>query len=85
MTSLCTFDHGHVTATQHNDIESSSTSGTFTVSGDTVILVLSEGDNAGESFGFRWSIYKNTLTFKRDETLGPGPTPTILKPWTRVP
>lgn len=80
-----TFDDGRVSYTQSNDLEHDTSSGTFTVSGDSVLLDFTQGGNAGETFAFRWSIYKNTLTFKRDETLGVGPTPMLVKSWTRVP
>jgi len=76
-----TFANGAFTATQTNPIESSSGSGTFTVDGDTVTMA---GDN-GETFEYRWSIYKDTLTFKRDRTLPfAAPTPMLVKPWTLV-
>jgi TRAP-type transport system periplasmic protein len=75
-----TFAHGRFSATQTNPIESSTGSGTFTVDGDVIHLA----DPSGETFVYRWSIYKNTLTFMRDNTLGPGPTPMLVKPWTRV-
>jgi hypothetical protein len=77
-----TFANGRFTATQTNPIESSSGSGTFTVSGD-VIHLADEG--SGETFIYRWSIFKNTLTFKRDLSLQDAPTPILVKPWTRVP
>jgi TRAP-type transport system periplasmic protein len=77
-----TFGHGKFTSTQSNSVEHGTGSGTFTVTGDAVTLHL---DQTGETFAFRWSIFKNTLTFKRDETIGGGPTPTLVKPWTRVP
>jgi hypothetical protein len=31
---------------------------------------------------FRWNLYRDTLTFKRDEKSGVGPTPFL--PWRRV-
>jgi hypothetical protein len=77
-----TFDHGKFTSTGSNSIEHGTGSGTFTVTGDAVTLHL---DQTGETFALRWSIFKNTLLFKRDETLGGGPTPFLVKPWTRVP
>ena len=76
-----TFDHGKFTSTQSNGVGHGTGSGTFTVTGDAVTLHL---DQTGETFAFRWSIFKNTLSFKRDETLGVGPTPFLVKPWTRV-
>jgi hypothetical protein len=77
-----TFSHGRFTGTGSNAIEQGTSSGTFTVAGDALYLSI---DQTGEKFAYRWSIYKNTLTFKRDETLGGGPTPALVKPWTRVP
>jgi hypothetical protein len=77
-----TFAHGTFTGTQKNPIASSHGSGTFRVVGDALYLAI---DQTGERFAYRWSIYKNTLTFKRDETIGGGPTPNLVKPWTRVP
>jgi TRAP-type C4-dicarboxylate transport system substrate-binding protein len=77
-----TFDHGRFISTQTNAFEHGSGSGTFMVAGDALYLSI---DQTGEKFAYRWSIYKNTLTFKRDETIGGGPTPSLVKPWTRVP
>ncbi len=77
-----TFSHGRFTATQSNTLEHGTSSGTFTVTGDALYLSI---DQTGENFAYRWSIFKNTLTFKRDETIGGGPTPYLVKPWTRVP
>jgi hypothetical protein len=76
-----TFANGRFSATQTNPIESSSGGGTFTVNGDVVTLALDDG----ETFIYRWSIFKNTLTFKRDLSLQDAPTPNLVKPWTRVP
>jgi hypothetical protein len=77
-----TFDHGRFTSTQRNTIEHGTGSGTFTVTGDAIYMHI---DQTGENFAYRWSIFRNTLTFKRDETIGGGPTPSLVKPWTRVP
>jgi TRAP-type C4-dicarboxylate transport system substrate-binding protein len=75
------FGNGTFSGTQTNPIESSSGSGTFRVDADTVTMVQ---DN-GETFEYRWSIYKDTLTFKRDPTLPyAAPTPMLVKPWTLV-
>lgn len=79
-----TFQSGRVAYTQRNDISSSESSGTFTVDGDTVKLAFDEGANADETFAFRWTLDGDTLTFTRDDSLGVGPTPYLVKPWTRV-
>lgn len=79
-----TFSEGRVTFTQKNDLTSSSTSGVFTVEGDAVTFAFATGVNAGETFGFRWSLSGGTLTFTRDDSVGIGPTPYLVKPWTRA-
>ena len=79
-----TFDQGRVAFEQANDAESSSTAGTYTVDGDVVVLDFTEGVNAGERFSFRWSLYRDTLTFERDQALGIVPTPYVMEPWERV-
>jgi hypothetical protein len=75
-----TFDRGRVTFTQRNDVENSSTSGTYTLDGKAITLKFTEGVNAGETFSGVWSLYRDVLTFER----GALPTPYVLKPWRRV-
>ena len=79
-----TLDEGRVTFEQENDVTSSSTSGTYDVDGDTVVLEFTEGVNAGETFAVRWSLFRDKLTFGRDESLGAIPTPYLIEPWNRV-
>jgi TRAP-type C4-dicarboxylate transport system substrate-binding protein len=78
-----TFAGGKVTFTQRNPIGDSATSGTFTVKNDVLTMTFDQGGNAGETFGLRWSVYKNTLSFRRDDTVGIGPTPFLVKAWTK--
>ena len=78
------FDRGRVTYTQRNNLESYSTSGTYTVNGTAITLSFTEGGNAGETFAGRWSLYRGVLTFERDQALGVLPTPYLVKPWRRV-
>ncbi|MDP9270974.1 MAG: hypothetical protein M3P14_08410, partial [Chloroflexota bacterium] len=76
-----TFEKGRFSNTQSNPVESSSGSGTFKVNGDAVTVAQ---DN-GETFAYRWSIFKDSLTFKRDPSLPfGGLTPGLVNPWTRV-
>ena len=82
---VLTFSGGKVAYTQRNDLASSSASGVFTVQGDAVTLVFDTGANKGETFGLRWSLSGGTLTLVRDESVGIGPTPFLVKPWTTVP
>jgi TRAP-type C4-dicarboxylate transport system substrate-binding protein len=79
-----TFDHGRVTFTQRNDVDSYSTSGTYTLNGKAITLHFTEGGNAGETFAARWSLYRDVLTFQRDPSLGHLPTPYLVKPWRRA-
>jgi TRAP-type C4-dicarboxylate transport system substrate-binding protein len=75
-----TFDRGRVTFTQRNDVENSSTSGTYALDGKAITLKFTGGVNAGETFSGVWSLYRDVLTFER----GALPTPYVLKPWRRV-
>lgn len=73
---------GRVSFAQKNQFDSHASSGTYTVSDDHIELAFSAGGNAGETFGARWSIFRDTLTFERAGEL---PTPYLVKAWTRVP
>jgi len=79
-----TLQHGRVTLDQRTDVATFRTSGTYTVNGDAIVLSFTSGENAGETFAFRWSLYRDVLTFKRDASLGVAPTPWLVKPWRRV-
>jgi hypothetical protein len=54
------------------------------VNRDAIVLSFTSGENAGETFAFRWSLYRDVLTFKRDASLGVAPTPWLVKPWRRA-
>ncbi len=62
----------------HNSVGKGSQSGTYRTNGDKLVLDVAE---TGETFAFRWSLYRGTLKLRRDETLGVGPTPLIMKSW----
>jgi TRAP-type C4-dicarboxylate transport system substrate-binding protein len=80
-----TLQHGRVTFTaQQTDVANFHTSGTYTLNGDAIVLRFTAGGSAGETFAFRWSLYRDVLTFKRDASLGVAPTPWLVKPWRRV-
>jgi len=79
-----TLNDGRVTFEQENDVTSTSTSGTYEVDGDTLVLDFTEGVNAGETFTVRWSRFRDKLKFTRDEALGTIPTPYVIEPWDRV-
>jgi hypothetical protein len=75
-----TFDHGRFTLRQRNTLANSSNSGTYSIQGDAITF-----KEPGWTFAFRWSLYRDVLTFKRDPALGGEvPTPYLVKPWRRV-
>lgn len=80
-----TFLNGRVSYVQSNSVTGSLGSGTFTTDGDGVVMVFDTGDAVGETYGFRWSTSNDVLTFRRDETLGVGPTPFLVTSWERRP
>lgn len=78
---------GRVRYTIENNRAGWEASGTYTTDGDVIKLQF---DEIGETWGFRWSLYRGTLKLERDETLGVppelhAPTPLLVKPWRRVP
>jgi TRAP-type transport system periplasmic protein len=79
-----TFGNGRVTSTQQNNVTHGTASGTFTVNGDVLAMSFDQGGNQGEVFTMHWSIFKNTLTFRRDDAIGIGPTPFLVKSWTKA-
>ena len=76
-----TFDEGEGEETLQNS--SVNWLGTFVYQIDGDILTLVR-DN-GETFVMRWNVTATTLTLTRDDDLGPGPTPFVIKPWTMTP
>jgi len=80
-----TFEDGRFSLALSNSVQSVTNSGTYTTDGDTIVMVLHTSATVRETFGFRWSIANDVLTFQRDETVGAGPTPFLVKPWTRTP
>jgi TRAP-type transport system periplasmic protein len=78
--------NGRVRFTQHNDRAEFATSGTYTTRGDVIKLHF---DALGETWGYRWSLYRGTLKLERDESLGTppelhAPTPLLVNPWRRI-
>jgi TRAP-type transport system periplasmic protein len=68
------------TMDQRNRVSSGHSGGPFTVAGD----VLTMRNEKGEVFTMRWSTYRNQLILRRDASLGVGPTPLVLQPYTRL-
>lgn len=77
---------GHARYTTENNRAGWEASGTYTTDGDVIKMQF---DEIGETWGFRWSLYRGTLKLERDETLGVppelhAPTPLVVKSWERV-
>jgi hypothetical protein len=69
---------------QANKIASSTTSGSYTTKDGRLALAFTAGDNAGETFTVGYRLAGDTLTLSR--LAGEiGPTPLVMKPWTRLP
>jgi hypothetical protein len=79
-----TFDAGVVEYVQNNEEQDSESQGTFAVEGDAVTLAFDRGTNKGKTFGYRWRLDGTSLTFERDDQVGLGPTPFLVKPWTKT-
>lgn len=80
-----TLQRGRVVVSQQNDVARSSYSGTYSVHDDVLELVFDEAAVAGETWRFRWSFFRDTLSFARDASLGgESPTPFLIKAWTKV-
>jgi hypothetical protein len=78
------FANGRVSYTQQNNVATTRSSGNFTIDGDAISMAFDQGDNAGETFAYRWQRTATELTFSRDETLGVAPAPFLVKPWLRL-
>ena len=73
-----TFDKGVVYYWQGNDLKQSGSDGRFSVDGDAVSMKFLRGDNTGETFAFRWTLDGTALKFRRDASIGIGPTPFLV-------
>jgi hypothetical protein len=80
-TYTLTFKRGRVTEAQSNRLGKWAGAGSVQLTGD----VLDWTRDNGEHFVMRWSRKGNQLTLTRDETLGVGPTPFVIKPWVLQP
>jgi TRAP-type C4-dicarboxylate transport system substrate-binding protein len=76
--------NGRITFSQANDQDPHyKTSGVFSVSGRDVTFRFLSGGMVGETFTFTFSLYQNTLTFKRHPSVPVSPTPIVLQAWTK--
>lgn len=69
---------------QVNRIANSTSSGTYTTKDGRLALAFTAGDLAGNTFTTAYQLVGDTLTLTRlDGAIGP--TPLVMKPWTRLP
>ena len=78
--------NGRVRFTQHNDRAQFAASGSYTTRADVLKLHF---DELGETWGYRWSLYRGTLKLERDKSLGTppelhAPTSLLVNPWRRI-
>ena len=74
-------EDGRVRFTTRNPQDGWETNGTYSTDGDTVDMVM---EDIGETFSFKWSLYRGKLELERDEALGVAPTMFLIKPFRRV-
>lgn len=64
---------------------SSHDTGRYSVAGGLVTLRITAGHDVGETWAYRWSVYRNQLTFARPPSGAPqGPPNPMFAPWSRV-
>jgi hypothetical protein len=60
-------------------------SGTYRVTGDLVTFHITGGHDIGETWSYRWSIYRGELTFRPPPASAPqGPPDPMFSRWHRV-
>jgi hypothetical protein len=69
-----------------NDRAEFAASGSYTTRADVLKLHF---DELGETWGYRWSLYRGTLKLERDKSLGTPPelhppTSLLVNPWRRI-
>jgi dipeptidyl aminopeptidase/acylaminoacyl peptidase len=82
--SQLTFAAGKVAYVHGNFFASSSSSGQYSVAGDTVWFAFSAGAKSGQTFTLRWTVKGDALTLSPGATVTPAAVPLLVKPWQRV-
>jgi TRAP-type C4-dicarboxylate transport system substrate-binding protein len=63
---------------------SSADTGTYRIDGDRVVFHITGGHDIGEIWTYRWSVYRDTLTFRRPPTGHQGPPNPTFASWHRA-
>ena len=62
-------------------------SGKYVLNGDEITFYRTDHAYPGsdtEIWGpYSWSVYRDTLTFRKSKSFGEGPTGLVVKPWRR--
>ena len=82
------FDRGHFTDVGPNVApEDGPASGKYVVDGDKITFYRTDNAYPGsdtEIWGpYIWSVYRDTLTFRKSRDFGQGPTGLVVKPWRK--
>jgi hypothetical protein len=81
---------GHFRASWVGPMNDSRDTGTYVVKGDLVTFHITTahdvgGNDFGETWSYRWSVYRNELTFSRPPAgASVGPPNQLFAPWHRV-
>jgi TRAP-type C4-dicarboxylate transport system substrate-binding protein len=74
---------GRVSSSHHSSAEDVSATGDYTLHGGRIEITLSKGNSAGETWVYRWSLYRDRLTMRGVPGVFSPPNPAFI-PWRRV-
>jgi hypothetical protein len=74
---------GRVSSSHHSSAEDVSAKGVYTLHGDRIKITLTKGTSAGETWVYRWSLYRDRLTMRGILGVFSPPNPAFV-PWRRV-
>lgn len=78
-------NHGRYEFNLRGGSGSSHDTGSYSVVGGLVTFRIASGHDVGETWAYRWSVYRNQLTFSRAPPGAPhGPPNLMFAPWSRL-
>jgi TRAP-type transport system periplasmic protein len=75
---------GRLRSSLDGQVSHSRDTGAYRIEGDRVIFHITGGHDVGETWVYRWSVYRGTLTFQKPSTGAQGPPNPTFAPWHRV-
>jgi TRAP-type C4-dicarboxylate transport system substrate-binding protein len=78
------FHDGRLRSSIEGQVSNGRDTGTYRIDGDRVIFHITGGHDVGETWVYRWSVYRDTLTFTKPQTGAQGPPNPTFAPWHRV-